>query len=365
MRLKHLITFDPLKSDPNSKYVPDLESFAALALDPPAVTLVFSEQLLNCDEFEWKRFLDTYFLYQANRLTALPIDLDFVDRSRLSDYSFESARVEYGPNQAPTKPLYSFIIPFRDRDDTLPTVIEKIGALDGPEPFEVVLVNDGSHKPLGPKATMALQRTQASWKLIHLPPSKYFRAGFARNVGAHHAEGGFLVFTDSDILLKPDFLMDLTVQFKSADFIQAKRWQVWRDEREGAWPPRTEEPNPFWADFYRAPQAWHEVDQPWRYASTYCLAMRRADFVKMGGFRLWYSKYGFEDTDLGDRAHRLGLRFQLSNSDVFHLSPLVRKEAFKTPVRHKASGRMRESARKYFVLNEACGSLNWLTHMML
>ena len=364
MRLEHLIVFDSAKSMSHSHYVADLASFSKLVMDPPTVPLIFSEKLLNCEESEWKQFLDTYLLYKSNRSKNLPAQLDFVDQGRLADYSFEAARIEHGPGRDQTPPRFSIVIPFRDRDDTLPRVIEKIAALESLAPFEVILVNDGSVQPIAPEVRSALQHLKSSWSIAHLPPSSYFRAGFARNVGAVHARGEFLVFTDSDILLKPDFLLDLDVQFKSADLIQAKRWQIWIDERALAWPPKLEEPNPFWSDFYGSGKSWDQMDQPWRYASTYCLAMRRADFVKMGGFRLWYSKYGFEDTDLGDRAHRLGLRFQLSNSDVFHLSPLARKEAFKIPVRRKASGRMRESARKYFILNEAFGSLGWLTHLM-
>jgi glycosyltransferase involved in cell wall biosynthesis len=244
-------------------------------------------------------------------------------------------------------------------------VAEHLARLGDDPSFEVILVNDGSQKPIGPALRQALDNLDGGWILANLPPSRYFRAGFARNVGAKQARGEFLIFLDSDILVREDFLTDLERQFQSGDVVQAKRWQIWLDERDKGLPEKLEEPNSFWFDFHTAGVAWMQMPQPWRYTSTYCLAMRRSDFVNLGGFRLWYSKYGFEDTDLGTRAHRRGLRLQRSESDVFHLAPHTRDMAYGHPARRRREGRRRESARKYFILNEVIGSLDWLIHAMV
>lgn len=59
----------------------------------------------------------------------------------------------------------------------------------------------------------------------------------------------------------------------------------------------------------------------WKYTCTYCLAVRREDFFSVGRFRRAFVSYGFEDTDLGYRLHKKGLRFHLSKLVTLHLTP--------------------------------------------
>lgn len=363
MRRENVIVFDPLNPAPEYEYIDTQEDFDRVAHGEGTKPCVFSESFLAIDGSSWKVFVDSYLYYRAARGWRISLPHDFLDRRRLSDFSSETATYEHSTCRL-TDPRFSFVIPFRDRDHTLPAVLHHLSHLKCEAGFEVILVNDGSREPVSEEVRHGLDLLKCDWTIVSLPPSQFFRAGFARNIGAAQARGEVLAFIDSDILLRPDFLSDLDRQLELGDLIQAKRWQLWRGASGLELPERLEEPNAFWFDFHSSPVDWMALAKPWRYASTYCLALRRTDFERLGGFRLWYSKYGFEDTDLGLRAVGLGLKLKRSNSDVFHLSPLTRQEAFNHPARRRREGAMRESARKYFILNDAVDSLDWLTHMM-
>jgi GT2 family glycosyltransferase len=293
------------------------------------------------------------------------LDFDCLPEDRARHFDYAQAEIERCADWPRAKtPRFSYVIPFRDRDETLPAVLRALKAA-GEDGAEVLLVDDGSAAPAGSATRAALHELRMEWSLVRLPPAPLFRAGFARSVGAMHARGEYLIFLDSDILIGPDFLREVQSSLGEADLVQGRRWQIWADERPAidGLPDRREEPNPFWCEFFNDPAPWMQRPQPWRYVSTYCLALRRHEFARLGGFRVWFAKYGFEDTDLGLRAHRRGLRLALSSSDVFHLSPHPRDAGLKQAGKKRGT-LMRESARRYFVLNDAVESLDWLTHLM-
>jgi glycosyltransferase involved in cell wall biosynthesis len=306
----------------------------------------------------------------CGRILAQDPKVDWVEKKHLADFAQSAISHEAHPGSEP--PRYSFVIPFRDRESTLPFVLNGLLNQDSSAAFEIILVDDGSAAPLAPSIRAQLHGMSGGWSAVRLPPSKLFRAGFARNMGALTARGETLVFLDSDIIVPPTYLRQIEVELQTADFVQARRWQVWRDQWTAADPhlpwnteqQRWDEPNAYWNDFQLSREPWMKKSQPWRYVSSNCLAVPRQAFLAWGGFRHWYTDYGFEDTDLGIRAWRNGAHLHLSKNSVFHLAPVDRGTWMAIPQVMRNS-LLRKNARKFLLINQAIDSLEWMARLIL
>jgi glycosyltransferase involved in cell wall biosynthesis len=97
------------------------------------------------------------------------------------------------------------IIPTRNRPERLQRCLAALCLQDvGRDRFEVIIVDDGSETSLEPVA--ARFRDQLQLHLIHQPNAGPARA---RNVGAAHASGHLLAFTDDDCEPCPHWLTAL------------------------------------------------------------------------------------------------------------------------------------------------------------
>lgn len=109
-------------------------------------------------------------------------------------------------------PEISIIIPTYSRPAELKSCLEAIANLDTiPESFEVVIVDDGSPESMAPVIEPLRQRL--SIRLVVQPGN--FGPAAARNVGAHAARGGFLVFIDDDCVPARGWLSALMQEFRS------------------------------------------------------------------------------------------------------------------------------------------------------
>ena len=107
------------------------------------------------------------------------------------------------------RPFFSIIIPTYNRPRQLHECLKAIERLEFPKKrFEVIVVDDGSKKPL--RKLIRSFDNHFSAKLI-----QQSNAGPAagRNSGAAHAMGDFLVFTDDDCLTVPNWLSKLEKRF--------------------------------------------------------------------------------------------------------------------------------------------------------
>ena len=98
--------------------------------------------------------------------------------------------------------MYSFVVPTYRRPRQLGQCLRAIAELDFPRGrFEVVVVDDGSET--SPEAVVTAFADRIDVRLIlqrHAGPAA------ARNTGAAHARGEYLVFTDDDCAPVPDML---------------------------------------------------------------------------------------------------------------------------------------------------------------
>jgi GT2 family glycosyltransferase len=104
-----------------------------------------------------------------------------------------------------TTPFFSIIVPTFDRHEALMVCVQAIKQLDYPQDrFEVIIVDDGSPVPVE-----VLKNDGSNGMNITL--LRQFNAGpaSARNLGAQHARGDMLAFTDDDCIPTTQWLREL------------------------------------------------------------------------------------------------------------------------------------------------------------
>lgn len=106
-------------------------------------------------------------------------------------------------------PFFSIVIPTYSRPERLATCLQSIAVLDYPrDRFEVIVVDDGSKSPLD--SVVAPFQNQLNLTLLRQLNSG---PATARNTGAAHARGKYLVFTDDDCMPTPSWLQVLERRF--------------------------------------------------------------------------------------------------------------------------------------------------------
>jgi len=203
----------------------------------------------------------------------------------------------------------SVVIPSYDRAVKLDLLLAALAAQDTTEPFEVIVVLDGSTDPS--------RHVLTSWEQVGVFASlrwiEQARQGqaIARNTGALVAEAPVLLFLDDDVI--PDETLIRThlshhasgerivvlgdceiMRSGSGSLAELALWMWWEDtnhRRAAVWQP------PSYRDF-----------------CTGNLSLRRDDFARVGGFDQDFTGYGREDYELGYRLLKTGVRFVADRS---------------------------------------------------
>jgi glycosyltransferase involved in cell wall biosynthesis len=244
-------------------------------------------------------------------------------------------------NEAAVK--WSIIIPCYENFSYLLPVLHRIFEQDYERSeMEIVLVDDGSTNHLSDYLKPHLEKNPppCALKIIRIErkdsrtPSfdSTFRAGLARNAGVIHSRGEHLLFLDSDILVSRVHLRDLDASFETADVVQnirrmltAKASRIENIDGDTSninLREDTYSEDYYWESFKKTSD-WNQLSAPWKYVCTYSLALKRKTLERIKPFRPEFCEYGFEDTELGFRLFKVGLRFHLSQRPVFHLYPIA------------------------------------------
>jgi glycosyltransferase involved in cell wall biosynthesis len=192
----------------------------------------------------------------------------------------------------------SVVIPTYNR---LPILRQCLQALEGQrleaplQGYEVVVVDDGSTD-----ATVAwLKQAGSAGELPHLRLIRQEHGGPAqgRNRGVEAARGDVIVFIDSDLVVRPDFLLS---HARNLD-------QDWR--RVGDRLSFTYGAVINTADFENPMGERHKLrDLSWAYFATGNVAIERCLLEQAGLFDTAFHLYGWEDLELGERLRALGVR---------------------------------------------------------
>jgi glycosyltransferase involved in cell wall biosynthesis len=180
----------------------------------------------------------------------------------------------------------SVIVPNREAGATLPRTLEALSRQRFDEPYEVIVVDDGSEDD-------SVEVAERFGPPVRVVRQGRLGPGPARNAGAAEARGEVLAFTDADCEPEAGWLAAGIAALHEADLVQG-----------------LVEPIP---DFDRGPfdrTLW--IDHETGLYETANLFIRRELFERLGGFEVWLEpdigKALAEDVWLGWRARRSGAR---------------------------------------------------------
>ncbi len=198
----------------------------------------------------------------------------------------------------------SIVVPTYNQADLLAECLQSLGDQTLPsEAYEIVVVDDGSTDHTG----AVLDAFQASFlrsARVRFPVNRGRSA--ARNAGIARAVGPLILFVDSDVVVRRDFL----------------EWHLRTHQRTGpgilSRGPVVLVPNPSLA---RSGQIPRFATSP-AYLDTANAAVEKAVLLRAGLFDEAFSAYGWEDFELGVRLKRLGIRRVFCRQAVaFHVQP--------------------------------------------
>ena len=195
-------------------------------------------------------------------------------------------------------PRVSVVVPTRNRSGLLLRLLTALAAQTSTEPFEVVVVDDGSTDGSSDQVRAAANRFPFRLELVQSRQSSG-PAG-ARNRGWRAAQGELIVFTDDDCQPSSSWLAALVGALDDADIVVGQTRPP-ADQRDQIGP------------FSNYVDLGHNGS-----FATCNIGYRRCVLDALGGFDQEHFLYPYgEDTDLGLRAQKAGFK------DVFVEEALV------------------------------------------
>jgi glycosyltransferase involved in cell wall biosynthesis len=177
----------------------------------------------------------------------------------------------------------SVVIPAFNAGNTLPRCLDSIAAQSVP-PLEVVLVDDGSTDST---AAIAIA---AGVRVIRCPCNTGPAA--ARNLGVNTAEGDVILFLDSDVVIPPDLVGRIRETLERQPEVAAVQTVYSPDC------PALNTVSRYQNLYYHCSLTAVKLDRVATFA-TWCAAVRKNDFLKVGGFNTSIPEPTVEDEEFG------------------------------------------------------------------
>jgi GT2 family glycosyltransferase len=204
------------------------------------------------------------------------------------------------------QPLFTVVVPTRDRPHQLAGCLAALDALDYAGDYEIVVVDDGSREPV----RLPREGRARAVRLAGRGPAA------ARNAGAAEARGRWLAFLDDDCRPRPDWLAALHARLEAEPTALVGGRTV-NALVDNPWSAASQ----LLVDWL---YAWYGArGGPRRFFTTSNLAVSAAGFRRLDGFDESFPTPGGEDRDLCERwaAHGLPL-VHAPDAVVDHAHPL-------------------------------------------
>jgi glycosyltransferase involved in cell wall biosynthesis len=245
---------------------------------------------------------------------------------------------------------YSIVIPTYNRAQQLLLTLVSFETQTYPKHlFQLIVADDGSTD--GTKEMV--EGFQSSYPLIYAHQEQRGRSA-VRNLGLRHAKGRYVIFCDADFLVLPEFISTVSRYHRkypkavlsgiphSFDDAYTHYYPDFSPEEKELCRTVLTQSNLWNADFEAASEIiplitpediLHQTDAlskviipsrvppgikeqfaktdvaPWMLLVTRCVAIRRSQLTRIGGFNERFVLYGLEDWELGYRLHRLKIPF--------------------------------------------------------
>lgn len=201
-----------------------------------------------------------------------------------------------------TNPRISVIVPVKDAADVLPACLQGLAHQEEVGTYETIVVDDGS---IDDSAEVARIHGVRVISQANTGPAA------ARNLGARHARGEILAFTDADCVPDPKWLFHLTQPFEHPEVVGTRG--VYRTQQTGLVPRFVQQEYMY---KYRRMAKLSRID----FIDTYSAAYRRKVFLENGGFQVAFPLPSVEDQELSFRLARKGylLKF-VPQAVVYHI----------------------------------------------
>jgi GT2 family glycosyltransferase len=198
--------------------------------------------------------------------------------------------------------VISVVVPARDAADVISGQLEALAAQEAPEPFEVIVVDNGSADATAEVARSWSDRIQS---LRVLDASDRAGVNHARNVGAAAATGRHLLFCDADDEVAPGWVAAMSLALEDVEAVGG------RLDRRRLNPPEALRPGVTVADGLT----------PWPgflpFASGASFGVRTEVLASVGGFDESFSAGG-DDVELSWRLQLAGHRLGFAEHAIVH-----------------------------------------------
>ncbi len=186
----------------------------------------------------------------------------------------------------------SIIVPAYNAANTIEGCLTALLAQNFPrDASEIIVVDDGS--------TDATPEIVARFPMVQLIRGEHRGAAAARNLGAQHARGDILLFTDADCEPTPDWLAQMLAPFADDQVVGAKG--IYRT-RQREWIARFVQLE--YAEKYARMARERFID----FIDTYSAAYRRDVFLRHQGFDESFPGASVEDQEFSFRLARQGYK---------------------------------------------------------
>jgi glycosyltransferase involved in cell wall biosynthesis len=200
-------------------------------------------------------------------------------------------------------PSISVVVPAYRAEDTIDRCLEALARQTVPrESYEVIVVDDGSTD-----GTHARVRAHAGVRLLtqaHAGPAA------ARNLGAAHARGEMVLFTDADCEPTPDWIARMVAPFQDGEVVGVKGAYLARERELVARFVQLE-----YEDKYDRMAREDSID----FVDTYSAGYRRGVFMANAGFDPTFPDASVEDQEFSFRLARQGCKMVFApQAKVYH-----------------------------------------------